>query len=105
MVPQRKNGRSGKLIPQTLVPPDRQTLIPVRTMRPAAWFSDNPCKTAWQHRRFAMKYAVWAMLAALTLGANLLPSLAEAKSIKYTCVAPDPLNPFSYVCTGSRTRP
>jgi hypothetical protein len=52
-----------------------------------------------------MKYAVWAMVAALTVGANLLPSVVEAKSIKYTCVAPDPLNPFSYVCTGSRTRP
>lgn len=52
-----------------------------------------------------MKYAVWAMVAALTVGANLLPSAVEAKSVKWSCVAPDPLNPFSYVCTGSRTRP
>lgn len=52
-----------------------------------------------------MKQAVWAMVAALMVGANMLPAPAEAKSVKWTCVAPDPLNPFSYVCTGSTRRP
>ena len=52
-----------------------------------------------------MKYAVWAMLATLTLGAHLLPSVAEAKSIKWTCVILDPMNPSSYYCTGSTRRP
>lgn len=52
-----------------------------------------------------MRFALWAMVAALVIGANLLPSLAEAKSVKWTCVITNPLTPWAYTCTGSTRRP
>lgn len=52
-----------------------------------------------------MKLAVWTILAALTLATGLLAPMAEAKSVKWTCVILDPMNPSSYYCTGSTRRP
>jgi hypothetical protein len=52
-----------------------------------------------------MKFAMLSILALLTVAPTLMPSLAEAKSAKWSCVNVDPANPSSYVCTSSRTRP
>jgi hypothetical protein len=35
----------------------------------------------------------------------LAPTFVEAKSVKWSCYAPNPLMPFNYVCTGSTSRP
>ena len=46
-----------------------------------------------------MKFARLAIIATLLVGPALLPSLAQAKSPKWSCVALDPLNPFTYTCS------
>ena len=52
-----------------------------------------------------MKQTALALAAAMTLFASLAPSMGEAKSVKWSCVAPDPLMPWYMVCTGSTSRP
>ena len=53
-----------------------------------------------------MKYVLFALCtAALTTALLATAPAAEAKSVKWSCSAPDPLNPSNMVCTASRTRP
>jgi hypothetical protein len=52
-----------------------------------------------------VKFATLALVAALMAASALAPTFAEARSVKWSCYAPDPLAPFNYVCIGSTGRP
>ena len=52
-----------------------------------------------------MKFATLALVATLMAAAAMAPTFAEAKSVKWSCYAPNPLAPFSFVCFGSTSRP
>ncbi len=45
-----------------------------------------------------MKFATLATVALLTIAANLAPGVAEAKSVKWSCVALNPLFPWIQTC-------
>ena len=45
-----------------------------------------------------MKTALLALCAALMLASAIAPTMVEAKSTKWRCYSPDPLNPDAYVC-------
>lgn len=52
-----------------------------------------------------MKFATVTLVTALLAAATLAPTLVEAKSVKWSCYAPNPLLPFNMVCIGSTSRP
>ena len=51
------------------------------------------------------KIVLLPLVAALSLAAALSPNLAEAKSVKWSCVALDPNNPWTFTCTANTSRP
>ncbi len=52
-----------------------------------------------------MKFATLAAVALLTIAANLAPSIAEAKSVKWYCYAVNPAFPWIQTCYASTRRP
>lgn len=52
-----------------------------------------------------MKFATWAAVGFLAIAANLAPTFAEAKSVKWYCVALNPLYPQNMTCYPSTSRP
>ena len=52
-----------------------------------------------------MKHALLALFAALLIGPTVLATQAQAKSVKWHCVALDPANPQNLTCYASKSRP
>lgn len=53
----------------------------------------------------ARKLAPLPLVAALAFAAVMSPTIAEAKSVKWSCVALDANTPWVYTCTASSGRP
>ena len=51
------------------------------------------------------KLALFPILAALAFSACIAPTLVEAKSVKWSCVALDPNTPWVQTCYPSTNRP
>lgn len=51
------------------------------------------------------KLALLPVVAALAFAAIMSPTIAEAKSVKWSCIALDPNTPWVYTCTASSGRP
>ena len=52
-----------------------------------------------------MKLARLLIALAVVAAPTTLPTLALAKSVKWSCVAPNPLKPWIQTCTGTVNRP
>lgn len=52
-----------------------------------------------------MKLTRLLIAASLLVTPMAMPNLAQAKSVKWSCYAPDPTKPQNMVCTGTTNRP
>ena len=52
-----------------------------------------------------MKTALFTLCAALMLASAIAPTMVEAKSVKWSCYAPNPAYPQNHVCYPSTNRP
>jgi len=52
-----------------------------------------------------MKFARLMIIASLLAASTAVPTLVQAKSVKWSCVALDPSHPFNFTCRPSTSRP